>query len=385
MVDRRRQFRAEHQDISITNKIANGIHLVDGASDSMYRVNIAKPSCTCPDWKEREFPGGCKHILKVKLAAGEIQPLPDPDTTTGTRDSTNSQYPPDWDKRRSKILKQDAFECQSCGRKQLGEGNVILDVHHIVPLAKGGSHSTNNLITVCRPCHEELHGHSIPDPGQGGTRKPGGNQNNSDNWSVDQVTNPRVESHESQDSETNAYELESRDSETRPHDLELSSVPSWVLNGGRDAYAEYIHQRKEAHGVTEDGYPQPPIEEPPVSSNTENTTDDPQTENKHSETREDTDTNSEPPNTVSTDPQSDTSKSVEQSSSNFQATLITVFIISWFLYFGTALLGDFIGWNSGQMYLLTGLVVLGLSQLSEKSALLIVGLIFSFRGLLTVF
>jgi hypothetical protein len=33
--------------------------------------------------------------------------------------------------------------------------------HHIIPLANGGGNSKHNLIPLCHPCHEEVHGFKI--------------------------------------------------------------------------------------------------------------------------------------------------------------------------------------------------------------------------------
>ena len=51
---------------------------------------------------------------------------------------------------RFKILKRDNFRCQYCGRKA---PNVELEVDHIVPKVKGGTNSSNNLITSCVDCN----------------------------------------------------------------------------------------------------------------------------------------------------------------------------------------------------------------------------------------
>jgi len=41
--------------------------------------------------------------------------------------------------------------CQVCG-------GVANDVHHIVFKSRGGSDSDDNLIALCRICHQEAHG-----------------------------------------------------------------------------------------------------------------------------------------------------------------------------------------------------------------------------------
>lgn len=48
---------------------------------------------------------------------------------------------------REAIFKSDSYRCVYCGAKS----NLVLD--HIVPLAKGGAHIEENLVTACRYCN----------------------------------------------------------------------------------------------------------------------------------------------------------------------------------------------------------------------------------------
>ena len=51
---------------------------------------------------------------------------------------------------RYEVFKRDGFKCQYCGRSA---PDVILEVDHIVPVAKGGENDILNLITSCRECN----------------------------------------------------------------------------------------------------------------------------------------------------------------------------------------------------------------------------------------
>lgn len=51
---------------------------------------------------------------------------------------------------RFEVFKRDLFICQYCGRKA---PDVILEVDHINPVAKGGDNSIENLVTACRDCN----------------------------------------------------------------------------------------------------------------------------------------------------------------------------------------------------------------------------------------
>ena len=53
-------------------------------------------------------------------------------------------------KTRFEVFKRDRFTCQYCGRMS---PDVILEVDHIKPVAKGGDNNFLNLITSCRDCN----------------------------------------------------------------------------------------------------------------------------------------------------------------------------------------------------------------------------------------
>ena len=50
------------------------------------------------------------------------------------------------------VLNRDKYTCQHCKTKQ-----GTLEVHHIVFRSNGGSDEPDNLITLCRQCHRDLH------------------------------------------------------------------------------------------------------------------------------------------------------------------------------------------------------------------------------------
>ena len=56
-------------------------------------------------------------------------------------------YPPDWSERKARCRQRDKESCRLCG------SNKRLHVHHIKPVSSGGSHTLQNLITLCRRCH----------------------------------------------------------------------------------------------------------------------------------------------------------------------------------------------------------------------------------------
>lgn len=56
-----------------------------------------------------------------------------------------------WRRLRRAVLDRDAWRCRRCG----GAGR--LDVHHVVPVADGGTDDPANLEAICRDCHVALH------------------------------------------------------------------------------------------------------------------------------------------------------------------------------------------------------------------------------------
>ena len=65
-----------------------------------------------------------------------------------------------------RILYRDNFTCQKCGefhafQNEYGVAIPIddgkLNVHHILPVCKGGGDEPENLVTLCINCHKEIH------------------------------------------------------------------------------------------------------------------------------------------------------------------------------------------------------------------------------------
>lgn len=54
-------------------------------------------------------------------------------------------------KRKAVILSRDGYRCQYCGLTRAD--GAILEVDHKVPVSRGGSDRTSNLITACRDCN----------------------------------------------------------------------------------------------------------------------------------------------------------------------------------------------------------------------------------------
>ena len=69
--------------------------------------------------------------------------------TTATKEVAHYRTA-EWKARRLRILRRDAFVCQSCGLVTYGQA---AHVDHILPLEEGGTDDDANLQTLCSACH----------------------------------------------------------------------------------------------------------------------------------------------------------------------------------------------------------------------------------------
>jgi len=54
---------------------------------------------------------------------------------------------------REKIKNRDNYKCQCCGLSVKQEPNLLLEIDHIIPIAKGGATTEDNLQTLCWRCN----------------------------------------------------------------------------------------------------------------------------------------------------------------------------------------------------------------------------------------
>ena len=62
----------------------------------------------------------------------------------------------DWKQRQSQVYIRYKGKCQKCGYDDTVDG-MPFDIHHILHRSKGGSDDLDNLILVCRRCHNTEH------------------------------------------------------------------------------------------------------------------------------------------------------------------------------------------------------------------------------------
>lgn len=58
---------------------------------------------------------------------------------------------------RRRVLERDNFECRICAASQRDGAELVL--HHVRMFSRGGPTTDENLITLCKPCHEGLDPH----------------------------------------------------------------------------------------------------------------------------------------------------------------------------------------------------------------------------------
>ncbi len=68
-------------------------------------------------------------------------------------DNRNNGLPIDWEWRRAFVYFRDEETCQGCGQFR----PRLADTHHIEHRASGGNHAVENLVLLCRQCHEDEH------------------------------------------------------------------------------------------------------------------------------------------------------------------------------------------------------------------------------------
>ena len=101
----------------------------------------------------------CKKILHVNKIVLEVSQF---DTHLLKNPSLMSEKVKHWgyqkgfnysfSSRKEAVLNRDSYKCQHCGKK-----NCRLEVHHITYRSNGGTDDENNLITLCKECHDCVH------------------------------------------------------------------------------------------------------------------------------------------------------------------------------------------------------------------------------------
>ena len=65
----------------------------------------------------------------------------------------NNKYGRAWKRIRDRYIKAHPL-CEECQKQ--GKLTPAEEVHHILPLSKGGDSSADNLMALCKPCHSRI-------------------------------------------------------------------------------------------------------------------------------------------------------------------------------------------------------------------------------------
>lgn len=67
--------------------------------------------------------------------------------------NTAKRYGRAWKRIRDRYVAKNPL-CEECKRN--GKLTPVQEVHHILPLSRGGTHDESNLMSVCTPCHSSI-------------------------------------------------------------------------------------------------------------------------------------------------------------------------------------------------------------------------------------
>lgn len=97
---------------------------------------------------------GCKHLTNKEYCKDHQKLMQKAyDNYTRSPDH-NKRYGHEWKRIRENYIKVHPL-CEMCLREE--KYTPVNEVHHILPISKGGTNDRSNLMSVCRSCHNKLH------------------------------------------------------------------------------------------------------------------------------------------------------------------------------------------------------------------------------------
>ena len=102
----------------------------------------------CPNLTDKRY---CEeHEAKANRQYNKYERSPD----------VHKQYGRSWKRIRDRYARKHPL-CERC----LAEGRYVAveEVHHIVPISQGGTNSEDNLMSLCRSCHQKIHHNELHD------------------------------------------------------------------------------------------------------------------------------------------------------------------------------------------------------------------------------
>lgn len=100
------------------------------------------------------YPGCGRLAVRVQYCA-EHQKVMDKQYNQYERDpASNKRYGRSWKRIRDSYAAAHPL-CEQCLKEDCL--TPMDEVHHILPISKGGTHSRDNLMCLCRSCHNKIH------------------------------------------------------------------------------------------------------------------------------------------------------------------------------------------------------------------------------------
>jgi 5-methylcytosine-specific restriction protein A len=96
---------------------------------------------------------GCPKLVDGRFCE-EHQKLTDKQYETYQRDpAMKKRYNRTWKRIRDRYINEHPL-CERCQKE--GKLTPTEEVHHVVPLSRGGTHATDNLMALCTGCHSTI-------------------------------------------------------------------------------------------------------------------------------------------------------------------------------------------------------------------------------------
>ena len=96
----------------------------------------------CPRLTDKQF---CDEHARLENKRYEMQ---------DRNPETRKRYGSTWRRVRASYVREHPY-CELCFSD--GLMREVQEVHHKLPLSKGGTHSKSNLISLCKSCHAKIH------------------------------------------------------------------------------------------------------------------------------------------------------------------------------------------------------------------------------------
>lgn len=100
------------------------------------------------------YPGCGRLAENGEQYCAEHQKIIDKSYNQYERDpASNKRYGRSWKRIRDRYIKAHSL-CEECQKQ--GKLTPAEEVHHILPLSRGGTNAVNNLMALCKPCHARI-------------------------------------------------------------------------------------------------------------------------------------------------------------------------------------------------------------------------------------